>query len=147
MRNYIKEIALGFFPVLILFLQFIVGLNMIPLVFFMALVVGLLYVVRSRGNLATIGGERKGKPRAAAPLSFDEIGGQERAKQELVEALDFLVQEERISKFGIRPLKGILLAGPPGTGKTLLAKAAATYTDSVYVAASGSEFVEMYVGV
>jgi vesicle-fusing ATPase len=48
---------------------------------------------------------------------------------------------------GIRPLKGILLNGPPGTGKTLLAKAAAQFTDSVFVATSGSEFVEMYVGV
>ncbi|GGD68894.1 AAA family ATPase [Paenibacillus nasutitermitis] len=147
MRNYSKEIAIGFFPVLILFLQFIVGINMIPIVFFMAMMAGVFYIVRSRGNLAAIGSERKGKLAAPAPLSFEQIGGQERAKQELVEALDFLVHEEKISKFGIRPLKGILLTGPPGTGKTLLAKAAATYTDSIYVAASGSEFVEMYVGV
>ncbi len=52
-----------------------------------------------------------------------------------------------MDKYGIRPLKGILLFGPPGTGKTLMAKAAADYTDSIYVASSGSEFVEMYVGV
>ncbi|QYR19863.1 AAA family ATPase [Paenibacillus sp. sptzw28] len=147
MRNYAKEMAIGFIPVLILFLQIFVGINMIPVLLFAGLIGGALYLVRSRGNLAAVGGERKGKPRPPAPLSFDEIGGQERAKQELIEALDFLVHEERITKFGIRPLKGILLAGPPGTGKTLLAKAAAHYTDSVYVAASGSEFVEMYVGV
>ena len=48
---------------------------------------------------------------------------------------------------GIRPLKGILLTGPPGTGKTMLAKAAANYTDSAFIAASGSEFIEMYAGV
>lgn len=63
------------------------------------------------------------------------------------EALDFMVRHEEISKFGIRPIKGILLTGPPGTGKTLLAKAAAQHTNAVFVAASGSEFVEMYVGV
>lgn len=48
---------------------------------------------------------------------------------------------------GIRPLKGIMLSGPPGTGKTLLAKAAANYTDSAFIATSGSEFVEVYAGV
>lgn len=58
-----------------------------------------------------------------------------------------MIRHEEISKFGIRPLKGILLTGPPGTGKTLMARAAAHYTNSVFVAASGSEFVEMYVGV
>ena len=48
---------------------------------------------------------------------------------------------------GIRAIKGILLSGPPGTGKTLLAKAAAHYTDSIFLAASGSEFIEMYAGL
>lgn len=48
---------------------------------------------------------------------------------------------------GIRPIKGILLTGPPGTGKTLLAKAAAKYTNSSFIATSGSEFIEMYAGV
>src|SRR5690606_40933697 len=62
-------------------------------------------------------------------------------------ALDFLIHRKQIDSYGIRPIKGILLAGPPGTGKTLMAKAAARYTDSVFVSASGSEFVEMYVGV
>ncbi|QQE81264.1 AAA family ATPase [Alicyclobacillus sp. SO9] len=80
-------------------------------------------------------------------ITFAEIGGQEHAKRELQEALDFLRHREKIKSLGIRPLKGILLTGPPGTGKTLMAKAAATYTDSVFMSASGSEFVEMYVGV
>ncbi|WP_425453960.1 AAA family ATPase [Paenibacillus flagellatus] len=91
--------------------------------------------------------ERKSKSRTPTYLTFDDIGGQDRAKNELKEALDFLIKHEEISKFGIRPLKGILLTGPPGTGKTLMAKAAAHYTNSVFVSASGSEFVEMYVGV
>ena len=80
-------------------------------------------------------------------VNFEDIGGQEIAKRELLEALDFVHSQEQIQQLGIRPLKGILLTGPPGTGKTLLAKAAANYTDSVFVSSSGSEFVEMYAGV
>ena len=94
---------------------------------------------RGAAALSSAGGD--GEP------GFDDVGGQERAKQELAEALDFLIRRDEIRRLGIRPLKGILLTGPPGTGKTLLARAAARHTDSVFVAASGSEFVEMYVGV
>ncbi|TGU58700.1 AAA family ATPase, partial [Mesorhizobium sp. M00.F.Ca.ET.186.01.1.1] len=68
-------------------------------------------------------------------------------KKELKESLDFLVYKDKIEQYGIRPIKGVLLTGPPGTGKTLMAKAAANYTNSAFVAASGSQFVEMYVGV
>lgn len=82
------------------------------------------------------------------PVSFDDIGGQQVAKRELLEALDFVRgDQEELNKLGIRPLKGILLTGPPGTGKTLMAKAAASYTDSAFVALDGSGFVEMYAGV
>lgn len=80
-------------------------------------------------------------------VDFEDIGGQSAAKKELKEALDFLLYSERMKELGIRPLKGILLSGPPGTGKTLLAKAAARYTNSAFIAISGSEFVEMYAGV
>ncbi|WP_235334165.1 AAA family ATPase [Pelosinus fermentans] len=84
---------------------------------------------------------------ASSLIQFDDIGGQEVAKQELREAVEFIKDSTRLSHLGIRPLKGVLLNGPPGTGKTLLAKAAAQFTDSVFLSASGSEFVEMYVGV
>lgn len=80
-------------------------------------------------------------------FKFEDIGGQETAKQELREALNFLVKQQDTDNLGIRPLKGILLTGPPGTGKTLLAKAAAAYSDSIFLATSGSEFIEMYAGV
>lgn len=148
MSKYGKEILIGTLPVLILFLAFI-GLNVIPIVF-MGIIVSALFVMtrmRNGGGIAT-GSERKGgKSRTPSYLTFDDIGGQESAKKELKEALDFLIKHEEIKRLGIRPLKGILLTGPPGTGKTLLAKAAAHYTNSVFVSASGSEFVEMYVGV
>jgi len=147
MSKYGKEIAIGFVPVLLAFLYFI-GVNPVPLLLVGVIAGSLLLMTRMRGGTSLVGGDRS-KPRAKLPsfLTFDDIGGQDRAKKELIEALDFLVKPELIEKFGIRPLKGILLMGPPGTGKTLMAKAAAHYTDSVFVGASGSEFVEMYVGV
>lgn len=84
---------------------------------------------------------------AKSLTTFDSIGGQDSAKREIMEALDFLKDQEYAKKLGIRPIKGILLSGPPGTGKTLLAKAASSYTSSTFVAHSGSEFIEMYAGV
>ncbi|QOS79856.1 AAA family ATPase [Paenibacillus sp. JNUCC31] len=147
MPKWTKEIAIGFVPVLIIFLAF-VGVNMVPILIAALLVGGLLFMMQMRGGITVgAGQERKRKKKGPTKLTFEEIGGQESAKQELREALDFLIRHEEIQKYGIRPLKGILLTGPPGTGKTLMAKAAAHYTDSVFVAASGSEFVEMYVGV
>ncbi|WPP43165.1 AAA family ATPase [Paenibacillus hunanensis] len=147
MPKWTKEIAVGFVPVLLIFLAFI-GYNIVPLVLIGAIVGGLLLFMQMRGGLAVgASQERNRKKNGPTKLTFEQIGGQENAKRELREALDFLVRHDEINKFGIRPLKGILLTGPPGTGKTLMAKAAAHYTNSVFVSASGSEFVEMYVGV
>lgn len=86
-------------------------------------------------------------PERLSGVAFDDIGGQEVAKKELLEALDFITRGSEVSRLGIRPLRGILLTGPPGTGKTLLAKAAAAYTGSVFLPIAGSEFIEMYAGV
>lgn len=147
MPKWTKEVVIGFVPVLIIFLAYI-GFNVVPIVVAL-IMVGALYALSvMRGGLAVgAAHERKRKKSVPAKLTFEEIGGQESAKQELIEALDFMVRYDEIKKFGIRPIKGILLTGPPGTGKTLMAKAAAHYTNSVFVASSGSEFVEMYVGV
>ncbi|GIP37424.1 microtubule-severing ATPase [Paenibacillus sp. J31TS4] len=145
MSKYGKEILIGIVPVVLLFLAFL-GLNIIPILMVAIIAVSLLYVARPKMNMDTKA-DRTKNVRKPAPLSFDQIGGQDRAKHELKEALEFIIKQDDIKKFGIRPLKGILLTGPPGTGKTLMAKAAAHYTNSVFVAASGSEFVEMYVGV
>ncbi|MEW5785991.1 MAG: AAA family ATPase [Bacillota bacterium] len=80
-------------------------------------------------------------------IDFNQIGGQEVAKKELLEALDFMLKPQQMRRMGIRPLKGVMLVGPPGTGKTLLAKAAAGYTSSSFLSVAGSEFIEMYAGV
>lgn len=147
MRKWGKEIAIGLALVFISFLAYI-GVNLAPFAIVAVLLVALFLFMNMRGGIAVGASNGRNNPsKKPAFLTFDQIGGQDRAKQELIEALDFLVRYEEIRKFGIRPLKGILLTGPPGTGKTLMAKAAAHYTNSVFVAASGSEFVEMYVGV
>lgn len=107
----------------------------------------LFFFLQKSGSVAALSEKKNKHTIPDTKTTFAEIGGLERVKKELTEALDFLIHREDFATFGIRPIKGILLDGPPGTGKTLLAKAAASYTDSVFVAASGSEFVEMYVGV
>ncbi|WP_281887022.1 AAA family ATPase [Paenibacillus sp. YYML68] len=146
MSKYGKEILIGTVPVVIVFLYFL-GVNIIPIVFMTVILGTFLYMNRARNGMG-VGSDRKSRA-AATPsyLTFDDIGGQERAKRELKEALDFLIRYDDIKRLGIRPLKGMLLTGPPGTGKTLMAKASAHYTNSIFLAASGSEFVEMYVGV
>jgi cell division protease FtsH len=138
----IKEWILGVGIAFLIFLA-VLHVNVVPLLFLAGLGV-VLWMMMDRRSAVSMG-NRETPARHA--VSFDEIGGQEHAKQELMEALDFLRYRDRIKNLGIRPLKGILLTGPPGTGKTLMAKAAATYTDSVFLSTSGSEFVEMYVGV
>ncbi|MDQ0088050.1 ATP-dependent metalloprotease FtsH [Paenibacillus anaericanus] len=147
MRKSMIEVAIGFVPVFLIFLAYI-GVNIVPIIIVLIMLAALFAVAKSRGGIAVGALQgRNRKKKGIDKLTFEEIGGQESAKQELREALDFLVRHDDIKNFGIRPIKGILLTGPPGTGKTLLAKAAAQYTDAVFVTASGSEFVEMYVGV
>ncbi|NLJ61038.1 MAG: AAA family ATPase [Firmicutes bacterium] len=115
----------------------------------LAILGGAIWFIRSGAQLGKrfqiIGGNKQ--EQGNTKVFFKDIGGQEVAKRELIEALEFIVDSERSRKLGIRPLRGILLTGPPGTGKTLLAKAAANHTKSIFVASSGSEFIEMYAGV
>lgn len=138
----IREALLGIGIAVTIFFAY-QGVNVFPFALLLALLFGISVLVEKRGAVST--GHRE--TGASHKVEFGNIGGQETAKRELIEALDFLRYRDKIKTLGIRPLKGILLTGPPGTGKTLMAKAAATYTDSVFVSASGSEFVEMYVGV
>ena len=139
----IKEIFLGIAVGTLIFLV-LIGYNVLPI--FLLVSVGVLcyYTLTQRG---LVGNSYAGRFIPSQNISFADIGGQEPAKNELKEALEFIVKAEKVKEMGIRPLKGILLTGPPGTGKTLLAKAAAAYTASVFIATNGSEFIEMYAGV
>jgi cell division protease FtsH len=78
---------------------------------------------------------------------FDDIAGAEEAKAEVMEVVDFLKNPEKYHKMGAKIPRGILMVGPPGTGKTLMARAIAGEADAPFYSVSGSEFVEMFVGV
>jgi cell division protease FtsH len=80
-------------------------------------------------------------------VRFDDAAGVDEAKQELVEVIDFLKEPDRFTRLGGKMPRGILLVGPPGTGKTLLARAVAGESGVPFFSMSGSEFVEMFVGI
>jgi cell division protease FtsH len=80
-------------------------------------------------------------------VNFDDVAGVDESKQELVEVIDFLKEPQKFTKVGGKIPRGILLVGPPGTGKTMLAKAVAGESGVPFFSLSGSEFVEMFVGL
>ncbi|AVH65094.1 cell division protein FtsH [Nostoc sp. 'Peltigera membranacea cyanobiont' 213] len=125
------------------------------LVFPILLITGLFFLFRRSSNLPGGPGQAmnfgKSKARfqmeAKTGVKFDDVAGIEEAKEELQEVVTFLKQPERFTAVGARIPKGVLLVGPPGTGKTLLAKAIAGEAGVPFFSISGSEFVEMFVGV
>lgn len=100
---------------------------------------GMLSIGKSRAKVYVEG--------ESAKITFADVAGVEEAKTELVEIVDFLKTPERFTQLGARIPKGVLLVGPPGTGKTLLAKAVAGEAGVPFFSISGSEFVELFVGV
>ncbi|URR34887.1 ATP-dependent zinc metalloprotease FtsH4 [Thermosynechococcus sp. HN-54] len=100
---------------------------------------GVLSISKSRAKVYVEG--------ANTGIRFDDVAGVEEAKAELVEIVDFLKNPQRYIQIGARIPKGVLLVGPPGTGKTLLAKAVAGEANVPFFSISGSEFVELFVGV
>src|ERR1700745_3177878 len=100
------------------------------------------------GGLMTIGKSRaKVYVEKETKVTFADVAGVDEAKEELVEIVNFLKDPIRYGRLGGRPPKGVLLVGPPGTGKTLLARAVAGEAGVPFFSISGSEFVEMFVGV
>ncbi|EDM23388.1 ATP-dependent zinc metalloprotease FtsH [Caminibacter mediatlanticus] len=93
-------------------------------------------------------GSAKGLIKSEKPdVKFDDVAGNDEAKEEVKEIVDFLKNPDRYIDLGAKIPKGVLLVGPPGTGKTLLAKAVAGEADVPFFAVSGSSFIEMFVGV
>ncbi len=108
------------------------------------------YLMRRMGGGSMMGvGKSKAKVyiEKETGVTFKDVAGQEEAKESLVEVVDFLHNPERYAEIGAKLPKGALLVGPPGTGKTLLAKAVAGEAHVPFFSLSGSDFVEMFVGV
>lgn len=125
------------------------------LIFPILLISALFFLFRRSSNMpggpgqAMNFGKSKAKfmMEAQTGIMFDDVAGIEEAKEELQEVVTFLKQPEKFTAVGARIPKGVLLVGPPGTGKTLLAKAIAGEAGVPFFSISGSEFVEMFVGV
>ena len=132
--------------------------SLLPMLIVVAVVIILFTAILNRQNMM-MGGPANdkmsnfGKSRAKlvegskVNVSFEDVAGLKEEKEELKEVVDFLKKPEDFTAVGARIPKGILLVGPPGTGKTLLAKAIAGEADVPFFSISGSDFVEMFVGV
>ena len=110
----------------------------------------IMFMFRSaqRGNNKAFDfGKSRAKLSKQEGISFDDVAGNDEEKEELVEVVDFLKSPAKYNEMGARVPKGILLVGPPGTGKTLLARAVAGEAGVPFYSISGSDFVEMFVGV
>jgi cell division protease FtsH len=131
--SFLKSLASWFFPVL--------------------LFIGIWYLMMRRfsaqqGSFLTLGRKKaKVYMEDEVGVTFDDAAGVDEAKEELVEVIEFLKSPEKFTRLGGKLPKGILLVGPPGTGKTLLAKAVAGESGVPFFSMSGSEFVELFVGM
>jgi cell division protease FtsH len=124
-------------------------IGFIPLLLFGALLFFLFRSARGANSQALSFGRSRARlfPPSTPTVTFDDVAGVEEAKQELHEVVEFLKSREKFQSLGARIPKGLLLIGPPGTGKTLLARAVAGEAGVPFFSISGSEFVEMFVGV
>jgi len=124
-------------------------LNFLPLIIFGGLLFFLFRQARGANSQAMSFGRSRARlfPANRTTVTFDDVAGVEEAKQDLREVVDFLKAREKFQSLGARIPKGVLLIGPPGTGKTLMARAIAGEADVPFFSISGSEFVEMFVGV
>lgn len=121
----------------------------LPLIIFVALWVFMLRQAQSGGSQAMSFGKSRAKllVENKPKITFNEVAGVDEAKQELQEVVEFLKTPEKFQALGAKIPRGVLLVGPPGTGKTLLAKAVAGEAGVPFFSISGSDFVEMFVGV
>ena len=124
-------------------------LNFLPLIFFGGLILFMMRQAQGSNNQTLSFGRSRARmmPFNRPTVTFSDVAGVEEAKTELQEIVEFLKFPERFLSLGARIPKGVLLVGPPGTGKTLLARAVAGEAGVPFFHISGSEFVEMFVGV
>ena len=124
-------------------------INFLPLLIFGGLLFFLFRQARGANSQAMSFGRSRARMFSAntPTVTFDDVAGVDEAKQELTEVVEFLKSREKFQSLGARIPKGMLLIGPPGTGKTLLARAIAGEAGVPFFSISGSEFVEMFVGV
>ena len=124
-------------------------INFLPLIFFGAILLFMMRQAQGNSNQTFSFGKSRARMFVGngPAVSFDDVAGVEEAKEELQEVVEFLKVPERFVSLGAKIPKGVLLIGPPGTGKTLLARAVAGEAGVPFLSISGSEFVEMFVGV
>jgi len=123
--------------------------SLLPILFIGFLLFFLFRQARGANSQAMSFGRSRARlfPANRTTVTFDDVAGVEEAKQDMQEVVDFLKSREKFQTLGARIPKGVLLIGPPGTGKTLMARAVAGEADVPFFSISGSEFVEMFVGV
>jgi cell division protease FtsH len=124
-------------------------LNLAPLILLAALWFFMIRQMQTGGNKALSFGKSRARllSMQQKKVTFKDVAGVEEAKEELKEIIEFLREAQKFQKLGGRIPKGVLLVGPPGTGKTLLARAVAGEANVPFFSISGSDFVEMFVGV
>src|SRR5947199_4804408 len=137
----IKDISNGSWPTWLL--------NLAPLILLAALWFFIIRQMQTGGNKALSFGKSRARllSMQQKKVTFKDVAGVEEAKEELKEIIEFLREAQKFQKLGGRIPKGVLLVGPPGTGKTLLARAVAGEANVPFFSISGSDFVEMFVGV
>ncbi len=124
-------------------------LNAAPLILLVGFCLFLMRQMQAGGNKALSFGKSRARLLSAQQkkATFKDVAGTDEAKEELQEIIEFLKDPQKFQKLGGRIPKGVLLVGPPGTGKTLLARAIAGEANVPFFSISGSDFVEMFVGV
>lgn len=126
-----------------------IGLSLLPILFIGAIIFYMLRSAQGQGNQALSFGKSRARlyGNEKKKVTFADIAGSHEAKQDLQEVVEFLKFPKKFDAVGARIPKGVLLVGPPGTGKTMLARAVAGEANTPFFSISGSEFVEMFVGV
>ena len=142
LESYHFKTESGFSPYSLIFPLLIVGVLLLAVWFFVASRANQNNPMNNFGKARNVLGVPDGKK-----ITFDDVAGADEEKEELQEVVDFLRNPQKYTDIGARIPHGILLVGPPGTGKTLLARAVAGETDVQFLSISGSDFVELYVGV